>query len=306
MSGERGREAAVTAGPEERVTVRKTYKLYIGGKFPRSESGRSMPVTGADGSLLANASRASRKDARDAVVAARKAFPAWSGATAYNRGQVLYRAAEMLEGRSAQLAAEVAAAEGLTGAAAGAMVAKAIDRLVWYAGWTDKLAQVFGAPNPVAGPFLNISEPEPTGVVALVAPPDSSLLGLVSRLAPILAGGNTAVVVASEPHPLPAITFAEILATSDLPGGVANILTGTTAELVGVLAAHMDVNAIDLAGLDRSLWRETELAAAENVKRVVAPVSLTAEDWLDDTRAQDAYWIAAFLETKTVWHPAGV
>jgi acyl-CoA reductase-like NAD-dependent aldehyde dehydrogenase len=310
-AGERAGSAAggaslAAASSEERVTVRKTYKLYIGGKFPRSESGRSMAVTGADGTLLANASRASRKDARDAVVAARKAFPAWSGATAYNRGQVMYRAAEMLEGRAAQLTAEVAAAEGLSAEAAGVTVAKSIDRLVWYAGWTDKLAQVFGAPNPVAGPFLNISEPEPTGVVGLVAPPDSSLLGLVSRLAPILAGGNTAVVLASAPHPLPAITFAEILATSDLPGGVANILTGLPAELVPVLAAHMDVNAIDLAGLDPSMWREVELAAAENVKRVVPPVALAGGDWLDDTLAQDAYWITAFLETKTVWHPAGV
>jgi hypothetical protein len=296
--------AAATSG--ERLPVRKTYKLYIGGKFPRSESGRSWPVTGADGTLLANASRASRKDVRDAVVAARKAFPAWSGITAYNRGQVLYRAAEMLEGRAAQLTAEVAASEGLAPGDAAATVAKAVDRLVWYAGWTDKLAQVFGAPNPVAGPYLNISEPEPTGIVGLIAPPDSSLLGLVSRLAPILAGGNTAVVVASEPHPLPAITFSEILATSDLPGGVANILTGTPAELAPVLAAHMDVNALDLAGLDPSMWRELESAAAENVKRVAGPVPLTGADWLDDTRAQDPYWVTAFLETKTVWHPAGV
>lgn len=299
--------AAAEAAPAgERLLVRKTYKLYIGGKFPRSESGRSLPVTGPDGTLLANASRASRKDVRDAVVAARKAFPAWSGTTAYNRGQVIYRVAEMLEGRAAQLAAEVAASEGLAPGDAAASVAKAIDRLVWYAGWTDKLAQVFGSPNPVAGPFLNISEPEPTGVVGLIAPRGSSLLGLVSRLAPIIAGGNTAVVVASEPHPLPAITFSEVLATSDLPGGVANILTGLTAELAPVLAAHMDVNALDLAGLDRSMWREIELAAAENVKRVAAPVTLDGADWLDDTRAQDPYWITAFLETKTVWHPAGV
>ena len=298
--------ASGAATAEGRLLVRKTYKLYIGGKFPRSESGRSVPVAGADGTLLANASRASRKDVRDAVVAARKGFAAWSGATAYNRGQVLYRAAEMLEGRAEQLAAEVAASEGLRPADAAASVAKAVDRLVWYAGWTDKLAQVFGAPNPVAGPFLNVSEPEPTGIVGLIAPPDSSLLGLVSRLAPILAGGNSAVVVASEPHPLPAVTFAEVLATSDLPAGVVNVLTGFVAELAPVLAAHMDVNGLDLAGLDPSLRRDVEVAAAENVKRVVGPVPLRGADWLDDTRAQDPYWVAAFLETKTVWHPAGV
>jgi acyl-CoA reductase-like NAD-dependent aldehyde dehydrogenase len=297
-------EAAV--GEDERLDVRKTYKLYIGGKFPRTESGRSYLVTDAKGKPLANASRASRKDARDAVQAARKALPGWSGATAYNRGQVLYRVAEMLEGRREQFVEQVARAEGATRRAAAETVDKAVDRWVWYAGWADKLTQVFGAANPVAGPYFNFSVPEPTGVVGMVAPAGSSLLGLVSRLAPAIVSGNTAVVVASETRPLPAITLAEVLATSDLPGGVVNLLTGFASELVGPLASHMDVNALDLAGLDLALYREAELAAAENVKRVAPPVKLSARDWLSDTRGQDPYWIAAFLEVKTVWHPVGV
>jgi len=286
--------------------VRKTYKLFVGGAFPRSESGRSYPVTGADGALLAHASRASRKDVRDAVRAARGAFPGWAGRTAYLRGQVLYRVAEMLEGRSAQFAAEVAAAEGLDAAGAARVVAAAVDRWVWYAGWADKLAQVFGAVNPVAGPYVNWSVPEPTGVVGLVAPARSSLLGLVSRLAPILVGGNAAVVLAAEAMPLPAVTLAEVLATSDLPAGTVNVLTGRVAELVGPLSAHMDVQALDLAGLERSRWRDAEQAAADSVKRVAGPVDLAPEGWLDDTRGQDPYWIAAFLEIKTLWHPAGL
>ncbi len=291
---------------EERLEVRKTYKLFIGGKFPRTESGRSYLVTeGKGGKPLANACRASRKDVRDAVVAARAAFPTWAGMTAYNRGQILYRIAEMLEGRREQFADEVSRSEGRSRKAAGAEVGKAIDRWVWYAGWADKLAQVFGSSNPVAGPYFNFSVPEPTGVVGVVAPPDSSLLGLVSRLAPVIAGGNTAVVLAAEQRPLPAITLAEVLATSDLPSGVVNLLTGFTAELIGPLAAHMDVNALDLAGLDLALFRDAELAAAESVKRVVAPVNLPAKAWLDDASGQDPYWIAAFLETKTVWHPIG-
>jgi acyl-CoA reductase-like NAD-dependent aldehyde dehydrogenase len=297
-------EAAV--GEDERLDVRKTYKLYIGGKFPRTESGRSYLVTDAKGKPLANASRASRKDARDAVQAARKALPGWSGATAYNRGQVLYRVAEMLEGRREQFVEQVARAEGATRRAAAETVDKAVDRWVWYAGWADKLTQVFGAANPVAGPYFNFSVPEPTGVVGMVAPAGSSLLGLVSRLAPAIVSGNTAVMVASETRPLPAITLAEVLATSDLPGGVVNLLTGFASELVGPLASHMDVNALDLAGLDLALYREAELAAAENVKRVAPPVKLSARDWLSDTRGQDPYWIAAFLEVKTVWHPVGV
>ena len=290
----------------DRLEVRKTYKLYVGGKFPRTESGRSYLVSEAKGKPWANACRASRKDVRDAVVAARKAFPGWAGATAYNRGQVLYRVAEMLEGRSEQFVDQVERSEGVAHRQATEAVAKAVDRWVWYAGWADKLAQVFGSSNPVAGPYFNFSVPEPTGVVGLVAPADSSLLGLVSRLAPIVVSGNTAVVLASEKRPLPAITLAEVLATSDLPGGVVNLLTGFTTELVGPLSAHMDVDALDLAGLDLALYREAELAAAENVKRVVPPVKLSVRDWLSDAKGQDPYWIAAFLETKTVWHPVGV
>jgi acyl-CoA reductase-like NAD-dependent aldehyde dehydrogenase len=280
-------EAAVAEG--ERLDVRKTYKLYIGGKFPRTESGRSYLVADAKGRPWANACRASRKDVRDAVQAARKAFPGWAGATAYNRGQILYRVAEMLEGRREQFVDEVARAEGLARRAAAETVDKAVDRWVWYAGWADKLAQVFGSANPVAGPYFNFSVP-----------------GLVSRLAPVIVSGNTAVVVASETRPLPAITLAEVLATSDLPGGVVNLLTGFAAELAGPLAAHLDVNALDLGGLDLALCREAELAAAENVKRVVPPVKLSARDWLSDAKGQDPYWIAAFLEVKTVWHPIGV
>jgi len=290
----------------DRLEVRKTYKLYLGGKFPRTESGRSYLVSEAKGKPWANACRASRKDVRDAVVAARKAFPGWAGATAYNRGQILYRVAEMLEGRREQFVDEVERAEGTTHRQAGDAVAKAVDRWVWYAGWADKLAQVFGSANPVAGPYFNFSVPEPTGVVGLVAPADSSLLGLVSRLAPIIVSGNTAVVLASEKRPLPAITLAEVLATSDLPGGVVNVLTGFTTELIGPLAAHMDVDALDLAGLDLALYKDAELAAAANVKRVTAPLRLSARGWLDDARGQDPYWIAAFLEIKTVWHPVGV
>ena len=232
-----------------RLAVRKTYKLYLGGAFPRSESGRSYPVRSADGALLAHAALASRKDARDAVVAARGAVARWSGATAYNRGQVLYRIAEMIEGRAAQFAEVVAEGEGMAADAAADIVAAAIDRWVWYAGWPDKVAQVAGAANPVAGPYFNFSVPEPTGVVAVVAPAGSSLLGLVSVIAPVIATGNTAVVVASEERPLAAITLAEVLATSDLPGGVVNLLTGRTAELAPVLAGHFDVNAIDLTGV---------------------------------------------------------
>jgi acyl-CoA reductase-like NAD-dependent aldehyde dehydrogenase len=290
----------------DRVEVRKTYKLYVGGAFPRSESGRSYPVADAKGRHLAHASRASRKDVRDAVRAARKAFDGWAGRTAYNRGQVLYRVAEILEGRSAQLADEVARAEGRKRADAERAVAKAVDRWVWYAGWADKLAQVLGSSNQVAGPYFNFSVPEPTGVVGIVAPATSSLLGLVSRLAPVIVSGNSAVVLASEAMPLPAVTLTEVLATSDLPGGVVNVLTGMTAELVGPLASHMDVNGLDLAGLDPELWRDAELAAAESVKRVAGPVDLAPAGWLDDARGQDPYWIAAFLETKTVWHPVGV
>ncbi|WP_165988654.1 aldehyde dehydrogenase family protein [Streptomyces sp. YIM 98790] len=285
-----------------RLSVFKTYKLFIGGAFPRSESGRVYQVTDPGGNWLANAPQASRKDARDAVVAARKAFPGWSRATAYNRGQILYRVAEMLQGRREQFAAEVAAAEGLSPAQAAAQVDAATDRWVWYAGWSDKVTQVAGAANPVAGPYFNVSSPEPTGVVAVLAPAESSLLGLVSVLAPVIVTGNTAVVVAAEPAPLPALSLGEVLATSDLPGGVVNVLSGLTAELARPLAAHQDVNAIDLTGTgqDTELARELERAAAENLKRVFRP---RAEEWAAE---QSTDRLLVFLETKTVWHPMGV
>src|SRR5207253_1812141 len=243
-----------------RIAVRKTYKLYIGGAFPRSESGRSYVVTDHKGGFLANAALASRKDARDAVTAARKAFGGWSAATAYNRGQVLYRVAELLEGRRGQFVTEVRIAEGLTGRQAEAVVDAAIDRWVWYAGWADKLAQVRGSANPVAGPYFNFSLPEPTGVVAVIAPQASSLLGFVSVVAPAVVGGNTVVAVASERFPLPAVSLSEVLATSDVPGGVINVLTGRTAEIAPWLASHMDVNAIDLSGATGPL--ADDLAAA--------------------------------------------
>jgi len=286
----------------DRLDIRKTYKLFIGGAFPRSESGRSYPVSRTDGSLLAHAARASRKDARDAVTAARAAFGRWSGATAYNRGQVLYRVAEMLEGRAAQFAETIVMGEGLDPQDSERSVAAAIDRWVWYAGWPDKVAQVAGAANPVAGPYFNFSVPEPTGVVAVVAPAESSLLGLVSVLAPVIATGNTAVVVASERRPLPAVTLSEVLATSDVPAGVVNVLTGFTAELAPVLAGHMDVNAIDLTGVEPAARAELEELAAENVKRVLAPRG-TGEDW---AAAPGTRRMLAFLETKTVWHPVGI
>jgi acyl-CoA reductase-like NAD-dependent aldehyde dehydrogenase len=262
-----------------RLPVLKTYKLYIGGAFPRSESGRTFEAQGQ------NVARASRKDARDAVKAARGAVKAWAGATAYNRGQVLYRLAEMMESRSADLAAACSGA---------GEVEAAVDRVVWYAGWTDKLAQVLGGSNPVAGPYFNFTVPEPTGVVAVVAPDDPSLLGLVSRVAPALAGGNAVVAVASETQPLAAIELAEAAATSDLPAGVLNVLTGLREEIAPVLAAHMDVNAIDVTGAGEATT-ELEVLAADNVKRVVRAASASESPWE----------IAAFMELKTVWHPAG-
>ncbi|MEO3840525.1 aldehyde dehydrogenase family protein [Streptomyces sp. B22F1] len=285
---------------DARLSVLKTYKLYVGGKFPRSESGRVYEVTDAKGRWLANAPRASRKDARDAVVAARKAVAGWSGATAYNRGQVLYRVAEMLQGRREQYVAEVADAEGLSKPKSAAQVDAAIDRWVWYAGWTDKIAQVAGGGNPVAGPYFNLSAPEPTGVVAVVAPQESALLGLVSVLAPVIATGNAAVVVAAEERPLPALSLAEVLATSDVPGGVVNVLSGRTAEIAPTLAAHQDVNAIDLTGADAELARELEVAAADNLKRLLRP--RPPYDWTADPGTGR---LTAFLETKTVWHPTG-
>jgi acyl-CoA reductase-like NAD-dependent aldehyde dehydrogenase len=285
----------------DRLTVLKTYKLYVGGKFPRSESGRVYEVSDSKNKWLANAPLSSRKDARDAVVAARKAQGGWAGKTAYLRGQILYRVAEMLEGRKDQFVREVAEAEGLSKAKAAAVVDAAIDRWVWYAGWTDKIAQIVGGGNPVAGPFFNLSSPEPTGVVTVVAPQQSSFLGLVSVIAPVIATGNTAVVIASENSPLPALSLGEVLATSDLPGGVVNILSGRTAEITPSLAAHQDVNAIDLAGVedDDVLAKELEVAAADNLKRVLRPQPV---DWSADP---GTHRLTAFLETKTVWHPTG-
>jgi acyl-CoA reductase-like NAD-dependent aldehyde dehydrogenase len=285
----------------DRLRVRKTFKLYIDGAFPRSESGRSYPVTGADGELLAHAAQASRKDVRDAVRAARSAFGAWSTATAYNRGQVLYRVAELLDARREQFVAEVLAAEGGKHRAASAQVDAAIDRWVFYAGWADKYAQVVGATNPVAGPYFVFSLPEPTGVVGVIAPQESSLLGLVSALAPVLTTGNTAVLVASEARPLPAVSLAEVLATSDVPAGVVNVLTGFPAELAPWLASHRDVNAIDLTGAADDSRAALEVQAADNVKRVYAPSG--SVDWsIDPGRGR----LDAFVETKTVWHPIGV
>ncbi|MGN6611207.1 MAG: aldehyde dehydrogenase family protein, partial [Angustibacter sp.] len=275
----------------------------------RSESGRSYVVEDAKGNFLANAAQASRKDARDAVVAARSAFGTWSGATAYNRGQVLYRVAEVLEGRRSQFVDEVAAGEGLTRPRAEKVVDAAIDRWVWYAGWSDKVAQVMGNLNPVAGPFFDISAPEPTGVVAVLAPQRSSLLGLVSVVAPAIVTGNTVVVLASERRPLPAVTLGEVLATSDVPGGVVNLLTGRTAEVAPWLASHMDVNAIDLTGAadaEGVAWGDLEVAAADNLKRVLRPAGDGGEavepDWRVDPGLSR---MRAFLETKTVWHPKG-
>jgi len=288
------------AAESGRIAVRKTYKLYIGGAFPRSESGRSYPVTDSSGGFLANAALASRKDARDAVVAARKAFGGWSSATPYNRGQVLYRVAEVLEGRRDQFAREVRLAAGMPMDDAFAEVDAAVDRWVWYAGWADKIAQVRGGANPVAGPYFNFSVPEPTGVVAVLAPQDSSLLGLVSVLAPVIVSGNTAVVVASEKSPLPAVTLSEVLATSDVPGGVVNVLTGRVAEIAPWLASHMDVNAIDVSGAPGALADDMAVAAAENLKRVIR---LPGGDWTAEPGLERMF---GYLETKTVWHPMGM
>ena len=283
---------------DERLPVKRTAKLFIGGKFPRSESGRSYEVVADDGRSLGYASRASRKDLRDAVEAARAAQPGWAGMTAYNRGQILYRVAELMEGRREQFRAELADA-GAADPDRG--VNAAIDRWVWYAGWCDKVHQSLGATNPVAGPYFNFTIPEPTGVVGVVAPQEQSLLGLVSRLAPAIVSGNSVVAIASERAPIPAVSLAEVLATSDVPGGVVNLLTGRTKELVPWLAGHMDVNAIDVTGVPDDLLLEVEQLAAENVKRVHrAP---DAEPF--SAAAQSPYEITALMEFKTVWHPMG-
>jgi acyl-CoA reductase-like NAD-dependent aldehyde dehydrogenase len=309
----RTREATPTAhsaAPADmRIDVRKTYKLYIGGQFPRSESGRSYVVSAADGRPIANAVRGSRKDLRDAVRAARGAAQGWADRTAMNRGQILYRVAELMEGRRDQFIAEVAQAEGLRADRAGDAVNRAIDRWVWYAGWADKIAQVLGSANPVASDFFNFTIPEATGVVGIVAPEPSSLLGLVSRLAPPLVAGNSVVALASEIRPLPAITLTEVLATSDVPAGVINVITGRKRELVPWLAAHEDVDALDVWGVPDDLRTDVELSAAESVKRVVRRPAGTTDarfDWLDDRASERPEWIAAYLEMKTVWHPIGL
>jgi acyl-CoA reductase-like NAD-dependent aldehyde dehydrogenase len=289
-----------------RLDVRKTYKLYIGGEFPRSESGHSYVVNDAKGRFVANAALASRKDARDAVLAARKAFPGWSGRTAYNRAQVVYRIAEVMEDRRPQFVEAVVQSEGLTAVRAAKVVDEAIDRLVWYAGWADKLTQVLGNANPVAGPYFNLSTPEPTGVVAVCAPQESSLLGLISVIAPVIVTGNTAVVLSSYTRPLPAVTFAEVLATSDVPGGVVNILTGDNTATAPWLASHMDVNALDLTGASPEQTTELEVAAAENLKRVLRRSdngSASETDWSLEPGIER---MTKFLETKTVWHPIGL
>jgi acyl-CoA reductase-like NAD-dependent aldehyde dehydrogenase len=281
-----------------RLPVKRTAKLYVGGEFPRSESGRSYEVFSHDGRALGWAARASRKDLRDAVRAARRAQPEWAGKTAYNRAQILYRVAELMEGRRGQFESELAD----TGAADPARgVNASIDRWVWYAGWADKIAQILGGTNPVAGPYFNFTLPEPTQLVGIVAPQDQALLGLVSRVAPAIVSGNTAVVLASEKHPMPAVTLSEVLATSDVPGGVVNLLTGFTSELVPWLAGHMDVNAIDVTGVPEELAKQVEELAAENVKRVHRGPD--ADPFSDE--AQSPYEVTALMEFKTVWHPMG-
>jgi acyl-CoA reductase-like NAD-dependent aldehyde dehydrogenase len=287
-----------------RLAVKKTYKLYLGGKFPRSESGRYLPARSAKGEPLDNFAHASRKDFRDAVAAARAAVGGWSKATAYNRGQILYRAAEMLQNRAGELGAEIARATDVGAAKAGREVAAAIDRLVYFAGWTDKYPQVFGSVNPVATPHFNFSTPEPTGVVAVLAPDDPALLALVSLVAPVILSGNTAVVLASDPFPLPAATFAEILATSDLPGGVVNLLTGRRNELVPHIASHLDVNAIVDGTGEAELGGKLRAGTAVNLKRYVRR-ALTPAGW-SGAQAENPYWILDTVEFKTAWHPIGV
>jgi acyl-CoA reductase-like NAD-dependent aldehyde dehydrogenase len=310
LTGQRAAQPLATrdgAAPRtDRVGVRKTYKLYIGGAFPRTESGRAYEVFGAKGELLANACRGTRKDIREAVRAARKAFGGWAAKTAYNRSQILYRIAELMEGRRDQFVAEVMSAEGVGRARAARLVDASIDRWVWYAGWADKYPQMIGTVNPVAGSYFNFSVPEPTGVVGVIAPEESSLLGLVSRLAPVIVSGNAAVVISSETRPLPAVTLSEVLATSDVPGGVVNLITGLRRELVGHLAGHMDVNALDAFGAAPDERVALEEVAVENVKRFVRPpaAGLARYDWMADA-AQSPYLIGEFVEIKTVWHPIG-
>jgi acyl-CoA reductase-like NAD-dependent aldehyde dehydrogenase len=285
-----------------RLEVKKTYKLFIGGKFPRSESGRYLPAKSARGEHLDNFAHASRKDFRDAVVAAGAAFAGWNKASAYHRGQILYRAAEMLQNRAAELVNEITRSTGVSPAKAKREVTLAVDRLVYFAGWTDKYPSVFGGVNPVASPHFNFTLPEPVGIVVVLAPDEPSLLALVSLVAPVILSGNAAVVVSSEKFPLPAATFAEILATSDLPGGVVNLLAGKRAELVPHIATHMDVNAIVDGVGNPEISAKLQAGVATNLKRYTAHV---AKDWFS-SKAEDPYWILDTVEFKTAWHPIGI
>ena len=278
-----------------RIDVNKTYKLFIGGAFPRSESGRVYEIKGANKKFIANPSLASRKDLRDAVVAAKAAQPGWANATAFNRGQILYRIAEIMEGRSEQFVDEICALEGVTNKVAKSQVEAAIDTWVWYSGWCDKLSSVTGSLNQVSGPFYNFTTPEPLGVVAIFAENKPSLLGVVRTLAPVLAGGNSAVLIASENYPLPAITLSEALATSDVPSGVVNILTGKSAELAPWVGSHMEIDGVDVAGLSKKQEEELKLVGADNLKRIFR--------FNPDNHPER---ILSFMEQKTVWHPIGI
>ena len=283
------------ASSNSRIDVKKTYKLFIGGAFPRSESGRTYEVKDAKGNFIANPSLASRKDLRDAVVAARAAHGGWSSATAFNRGQILYRIAEMMEGRTGQFVDEIVALEGVTPTAAKKQVEEAIDLWVWYSGWCDKIGSIYGSTNAVSGSFYNFTIPESLGVVATFAPSKSSLLGLVQAIAPALAGGNTVIAVASQKYPLPAITLSEVLGTSDVPGGVVNILTGSSAELAPWIGSHMDIDGVDATGLSAAQEKELRIAGADNLKRIFS-----------FKESQTPQRVLSFMENKTVWHPIGV
>ena len=280
---------------ENRIDVLKTYKLFIGGAFPRSESGRVYSIKDARGNHLANPALASRKDLRDAVVAARGAFAGWSGATAYNRGQILYRMAEILEGRSEELVREIVALEGVAVGVAEAQVQESVDLLVWYAGWSDKISTLAGSTNSVSGPYYNFSTPEPMGVVAVFVSAAPSLLNFVGAIGAVITSGNVVVVIASEKFPLPAITFSEVMATSDLPAGVVNVLTGSSAELAPWAASHMDIDAVDVTGLTPKQLKEVQIAGVPNLKRIRA-----------FTNPKSPERILGFMETKTVWHPIGI
>ncbi len=287
-----------------RLQVQKTFKLYIGGKFVRGESGRILTARDSADAVLANYCRASRKDFRDVVTAARKAFPGWAKQSAYLRGQILYRAAEMLELRQAELQAEVDRSNAAGGRREAAEATLAIDRLVHYAGWTDKFQQIFSTVNPVASSHFNFTMPEPTGVVVIVCPDEFPLVALVSLVAPVILAGNTAIVLPSTTQPLPALTFSEIIATSDLPGGVVNVLAGERAELAPHFASHMDVNAIVDASGDEAIGRELQRGGGFNVKRYVER-NLTGAEWGSE-RAENPYWIMDTVEMKTAWHPIGL